>query len=57
MISRRNPIATRPTANTSHGITIRRLAAVTFASLARHILGFLVSPRRAGRGVRRVKPL
>lgn len=42
-ISRRNPMATRPTAKTSHGTRISRLAAVTVASLTRRILGFLAS--------------
>ena len=42
-ISRRNPMATRPTAKTSHGTRISRLVAVTVASLTRRILGSLAS--------------
>jgi len=36
-------MATRPTAKTSHGTRISRLAAVTVASLTRRILGSLAS--------------
>ena len=56
MSSRRRPIVISPAAKTSHGTRISRLAAVTFSSLARLILGSLTFTL-ASRGAQRVKPL